>query len=205
MFEPTPASLDEDILEPSQYLLRVGLHGQVGRFQSSGVGGLRRLDRLVCRTARGLEIGVVLGSVATHHNPQTPVDGTILRRTTPEDELLWGHLQQLGEEAFQSCDLWLKSNGAASLLLEVEPLLDGRTLYFHFLSEVDEAVQVHLDELVAIYEQQVRQSKFANLLTHGCGPGCGTSQAKNGCGSSGGCAVCKVAAACRKPSEKSST
>ncbi len=202
---PTAIAHEQIVPEHSLVLLRVGLHGQVGRFQSDEVGALRRMDRTVCRTARGLEVGVVLGVVERNHDEQLSVDGKILRRTTPEDELLWGHLQQLGEEAFQSCNDWLKSAGAAALLLEVEPLLDGRTLYFHFLSAVDEEIQSRLDELVAIYEQKVRQSKFANLLTNGCGPGCGTSQAKHGCGSKGGCAVCKVASACSKPTDKSIT
>jgi hypothetical protein len=74
--------------------------------------------------------------------------------------------------------------------------MDGRTLYFHFLSEIDESVQHYLDNLVALYEEQVRLSPFAQLLQQGCGPGCGTSSAKNGCSSRGGCSVCKIAGAC---------
>jgi hypothetical protein len=123
-------------------------------------------------------------------------DGTLVRRMTPEDELLWGHLQGLGEAALESCTDWLKSQQLDTVLLEVEPLMDGRTLYFHFLSEIDESVQHYLDNLVALYEEQVRLSPFAQLLQQGCGPGCGTSSAKNGCSSRGGCSVCKIAGAC---------
>lgn len=186
-------------------LLRVGLLGQVGRFSLGDVGGLRRGDRVVCRTRRGIEVAVALGGARESHGVAigdsdggVEWDGRVLRRTTPEDELLWGHLRQLGEEAFQSCVAWLREQSVAATLLEVEPLLDGRTLYFHFLSNVDDPVQQQLDALVAIYENRVRESKFAKLLEHGCGPGCGTAQAKNGCGSRGGCAVCKAAAACTK-------
>lgn len=183
--------------------LRVGLLGQVGRFSLGEVGGLRRGDRVVCRTRRGIEVGVALGATqesncgsSNNSEGDDDRDGRVLRRTTPEDELLWGHLRQLGEEAFQSCEAWLREQPVTATLLEVEPLLDGRTLYFHFLSNVDDQVQQQLDSLVAIYENRVRESKFAKLLEHGCGLGCGTAQAKNGCGSRGGCAVCKVAAAC---------
>ncbi len=186
-------------------LLRVGLLGQVGRFSVGDVGGLQRGERVVCRTLRGIEVAVALGGARESNDAASgdsdegvERDGRVLRRTTPEDELLWGHLRQLGEEAFQSCEAWLQEQSVVATLLEVEPLLDGRTLYFHFLSNVDDLVQQHLDWLVAIYENRVRESKFAKLLEHGCGPGCGTAQAKNGCGSRGGCAVCKVAAACTK-------
>ena len=152
--------------------------------------------RVVCRTARGLEVGLVLGPAGEATDGSSVADGKILRRMTAEDELLWGHLRQLGEAAHHSCAAWLTQQSIEAVLLEVEPLLDGRTLYFHFLSEVDDQVQQHLDSLVTLYEHQVQQSKFANLLEHGCGTGCGTSQAKNGCGSRGGCAVCKIAGAC---------
>lgn len=179
-------------------LLRVGPLGQIGRFSVGDVGGLARGQRVVCRTARGIEVAIALGFAEESGGGVEQSDGRVLRRTTPEDELLLSHLGQLGEEAFQSCTAWLRQQSIAATLLEVEPLLDGRTLYFHFLSDVDEQVQQHLDQLVEIYEQRVRESKFANLLEHGCGPGCGTAAAKNGCGSRGGCAVCKIASACSK-------
>lgn len=179
-------------------LLRVGPLGQIGRFSVGDVGGLARGQRVVCRTSRGIEVAVALGFAEEAGGGVERSDGRVLRRTTPEDELLLSHLRQLGEEAFQSCTAWLRQQSIAATLLEVEPLLDGRTLYFHFLSDVDGQVQQHLDELVEIYEQRVRESKFANLLEHGCGPGCGTAAAKNGCGSRGGCAVCKIASACSK-------
>ena len=117
---------------------------------------------------------------------------------TTEDEILWGHLQQEADAAQQACAQWLNDHNVDGLLIDVEPLLDGKTLYFHFLSDVSPEIQLHLDELAAIYERSVRESKFAQLLEHGCGPGCGTESAKNGCGSKGGCAVCHVASKCKK-------
>lgn len=195
MITPQPTSCEDSPLAGPLILQRVGRHAQVGRFTVDAVGELPRGARTVCRTARGLEVGVVLGATDAA-NGTSLADGKILRRMTPEDELLWGHLQQLGEEAHLSCTAWLAEHHIPAVLLEVEPLLDGQTLYFHFLQEVNDHVQERLDQLVSLYEQKVQQSKFANLLKHGCGPGCGTSQAKNGCGSRGGCAVCKVASAC---------
>jgi len=180
------------------YLVRVGCMGHVGRFRLDEDVLVRRGTRAVCRTSRGLELGTVLGPARSGGGTTDLADGRILRKMAPEDEMLWGHLQGLGRDAHSGCCDWLNSQGIDATLLEVEPLLDGKTLYFHFLSEIDDGVQEYLDHLVSLYEQRVRDSKFAKLLEHGCGPGCGTEKAVNGCGSRGGCAVCKIASACNK-------
>ncbi|MEM8734136.1 MAG: hypothetical protein AAGG44_07935 [Planctomycetota bacterium] len=177
-------------------LVRVGIHGQVGRFASPNDSGFRRRSRVLCKTSRGLEVGQVLSSqVATPGQ----ADGMILREMGPDDELLWGHLQALASEANQDCQEWLHNRGCDAVLLEVEPLMDGRTLYFHFLNDrlADEGLQQHVDHLAQVFEEKARNSEFAAQLEKGCGPGCGTEAAVNGCGSKGGCAVCKLASACK--------
>jgi cell fate regulator YaaT (PSP1 superfamily) len=180
------------------YLVRVGKLGQIGRFRPLQESALRRGTRVVCRTQRGVEIGQVLGPAELKPSTLDLADGRLLRRMTVEDEILWGHLQEQADEALNACQQWLNDQNVAGLLIDVEPLLDGKTLYFHFLTEVSPEIQNHLDHLAAIYERSVRESKFAQLLEHGCGPGCGTEEAKNGCGTKGGCAVCHVASKCKK-------
>ncbi len=179
------------------YLVRVGVLGQVGRLRPLEETPLRRGSRVVCRTQRGVEVGQVLAPAQLPTSATEMADGRILRKMTAEDELLWGHLERLASQSHAACQQWLKDHDVTALLIDVEPLLDGKTLYFHFLSEVPTEVQVELDALVDIYEREVRQSQFAQLLEHGCGPGCGTETAKNGCGSRGGCAVCQVASKCK--------
>ena len=53
-------------------------------------------------------------------------------------------------------------------------------------------------ELAELYEAEVQIRRFAETLTNGCGPGCGTDEATGGgCGScSTGCAV---AGTCQHP------
>ncbi|HWA96869.1 MAG TPA: hypothetical protein VG713_00185, partial [Pirellulales bacterium] len=52
-------------------------------------------------------------------------------------------------------------------------------------------------ELAEVYESQARVQPFAELLEHGCGPGCGTEAASGqGCSNCG--AGCAVAQACGK-------
>lgn len=180
------------------YIVRVGKLGQIGRFRTLEESVFKRGARIVCRTQRGIEIGQVLGPAYLRASTTDLADGRVLRGMTVEDEILWGHLHEQANEAQNKCQQWLNDQNVAGLLIDVEPLLDGKTLYFHFLSEVSPEIQLHLDELAAIYERSVRESKFAQLLEHGCGPGCGTEKAQNGCGSKGGCAVCHVASKCKK-------
>lgn len=183
---------------PDGYLVRVGKLGQIGRFRTLQESVFRRGARVVCRTQRGVELGQVLGPVHLKPSNIDLADGRLLRAMTVEDEILWGHLQEQADRAQETCQKWLSEHAVFGLLIDVEPLLDGKTLYFHFLSEVSPEIQQHLDHLAALYERSVRESKFAQLLEHGCGPGCGTEEAQNGCGSKGGCAVCHVASKCKK-------
>lgn len=169
----------------------------IGRFRIEELGTISRGSRVVCRSPRGLEVGQVLYPVALPvRDGQIIADGWILRRMTPADELLWGQLEYLSRIARDECRQWLCDQRIEATLLEVEPLLDGQTLFFHFLGAVDEIVQRRMDALVKVYQRSVARSQFARLLEHGCGPGCGTENAANGCGTKGGCAVCQVAGAC---------
>ncbi len=177
-------------------LCRLGIYGQVGRLSSTEARSLQRGDAVLTRTARGLEMAEVLAIL--HANPGA-LDGTILRKFGPEDYLLRERLQELSGQAFGECQQWIAQQGLHDVLLDVEPLMDGRTLYFHFLGEVTPALNAHLTSLVEIYQEKVAESQFAKLLEHGCGPGCGTEE-KGGCGADQqGCAVCVVASACKKP------
>jgi hypothetical protein len=180
--------------QDGDYAVRIGTTGTIFRMTAEEV--LRRGAQVVCRSPRGLEAGCILAPVIHADRETTEVQGRILRRMTPEDHLLWANLRSTAEEAHRACEALLERIGSSAVLLEVEPLLDGRTLYFHFLNEVDPALEQQLDQLIDTYQQTVAASQFAKLLEHGCGPGCGTEQATRGCGTSGGCVVCKVASAC---------
>lgn len=176
-----------------QHLVRVGLFGHVGRFSSSdGVRYMRR-SSVICRTTRGLEIGEVL---ADEEANGSEVDGVILRRVTVEDQLILARLDKYKDRAFRACERLLRDRNLSAVLMDVEHLFDGRALYFYFLGEVTPEVDALTIELAAAYDTQVQFHRFAQTLSEGCGPGCGTEAATgSGCGS-GGCASCAVAGAC---------
>jgi cell fate regulator YaaT (PSP1 superfamily) len=168
----------------------------VGRFTSVDGTRYARATRVICRTQRGLEVGEVLSDVQSSATFDS--DGAVLRRVGVEDELLLARLDRNKDEAYAACTSLLVERGIPAVLMDVEHLFDGRSLYFYFLGEVTPEVESLTSELAATYDTAVQFQKFADTLTHGCGPGCGTEDAEgSGCGSSG-CSTCSVASACKK-------
>ena len=175
------------------YLVRVGYQQEVIPVQAGAI-FLARGEQIICRTPRGLEMGEVLA--ATHPDyVETAIASKYIRRSRPEDELLWRQLTSLSVDASTACQAFLYGQANQDVLLEVEPLFDGRTLYFHFLGTPSIETEQHVQELSDIYQKSVASSRFAALLEHGCGPGCGTKE-KSGCGTGGGCAVCAITGGC---------
>lgn len=177
-----------------RYFVRVGAQQQILPMRTS-LSQLARGDAVICRTDRGLEMGEVLALVE-HAAQLDPQAGVILRRSSPEDHLLWNQLQKLGTVANNACQEYLRSTGANDVLVEVEPLLDGRTLYFHFLGDPTPETESQVQTLAEVYRESVANSPFAQTLEKGCGPDCGT-KSKGGCGTDQGCAVCSVMSRCK--------
>lgn len=178
----------------AHYFVRFGFGGHIGRFAAVDATVYPRGSRVICRTERGLETGEVLGSddrMAESH------DGQLLRPLTIEDELLLERLNRHRERAFEACQELLAERDIPAVLLDVEHLFDGESLYFHFLGEVPPGLEPLTVELANLYEKKVEFRRFADSLQEGCGPGCGTEQAENGC-HHGGCQSCVIATACRK-------
>lgn len=168
--------------------------GHVGRFRAADAGRYARSQRVIVRSERGLEIGEVMA-----HEGDAPggeADGDLLRRMTAQDDLLAERLYRNRDAAYESCVRLLEERGSSAVLLDVEHLFDGRGLYFYFLGEVDPAGEAISAELADAYDAEARFGQFAQTVEEGCGPGCGTEDAVNGCGSSGGCSTCAVASAC---------
>jgi len=120
-------------------------------------------------------------------------DGKLLRRAVPEELYLHGELKKIAGSYVELAALAIKEVDESAVLLEVETMLDCQTVYFHFLGDASDPVHRLVDELAHRFQQSVQNSRLAELLDKGCGPGCGT--ADHGC-SSGGCKGCAVAQAC---------
>jgi cell fate regulator YaaT (PSP1 superfamily) len=192
------------VLSPACFC-RIGRHGEIGCFIDRDRAQPSRGRSVVLRTRRGLEVGTVLRTVEIAsqsygklgESTSVEFDGTLLRICTPEDQILREKLEQAAMAAFNSCQDYLALHQLGDTLLDVEALLDAKTLYFYFLGEPSEVIAQQLDRLVEIFQTTVRESQFAKLLEEGCGPGCG-SEEKGSCGTSGSCAVCVIAKSCKK-------
>jgi hypothetical protein len=198
--------------ESYAFYCRVGKHGQIGRFRDIQQKTRVRGEQVLVRTRRGVEPATILSAVSKDHFSGTQVshtsdleprlsvsndevDGKILRTQTPEDQMLLKQLMASASSAAASCQRFLDVQQTGDCLLDVEPMMDGKTLYFHFVGVPEDAVTEHLQELAEIFQRDVQESQFAKLLEHGCGPGCGTEE-KGGCGEGGSCTVCVIAKAC---------
>jgi hypothetical protein len=151
--------------------------------------------RVVLRTLRGLEIGQVLSPPDNRDDGRQFADGEILRGMTVQDELLHARLEKHRQEAYQACAALLAAQGLSAVLVDVEHLFDGQGLFFYFLGDVNPIVESFTERLAATYETKVQFRKFTETLIEGCGPGCGTEEAK-GRGGCETCSSCAVSGAC---------
>jgi cell fate regulator YaaT (PSP1 superfamily) len=174
-----------------QHFVRIGVLGSVGRFAATDQQRYPRAARVICRTSRGLEVGEVLSSV--DGSAAGECDGALLRRVTVQDDLLLSRLEKNRDEAYRACAERLLERGLPDILLDVEHLFDGQSLYFYFLGEGGAELDAITAELAEVYEAKAQLQRFAETLTAGCGPHCGTDQAE-GCGSS--CGSCAISGAC---------
>ncbi len=172
-----------------QLFVRIGAMAEV--YSAQATVNLPRGRRVIVRTARGLELGEVVGPV--RNGVAEEADVRVLRPTSDQDELLIRRLDKHKRRAVEACRKKLASAGSMSTLLDVDQIFDGGTLLMHFLGPVDDLAQQITGDVAKEYESIVESKKFAKLLEEGCGPDCGT---KSGC-SSGGCGSCALAGGCK--------
>lgn len=177
------------------HLVRVGAMGQVGRFAAGDARHYPRHSRVIVRTRRGLEVGLVLALPDGRDDPRGFADGELLRGVTVQDELLLARLERDRQQAYAACAALLAKHGVPAVLVDVEHLFDGQGLFFYFLGEVPAELETYTEELAEAYEANVQFRKFTETLIEGCGPGCGTEEAK-GQGGCDSCTSCAVASAC---------
>ena len=175
------------------YLVQIGVLGQIGRFQSVDRALFERGMDVICRTERGLEVGKVLSDLKRSDSESTGNrDGTVLRRVSTDDQMLLNRLQKNRLSAIEQCSRMLGERNLDAVLLDVEHLFDGQSIYFYFLGDVEPRVEALTGELAEVYETKVRFRNFSEKLLSGCGPACGTKDC-----SSGGCGSCLLAGGCK--------
>lgn len=163
----------------------------VGRFDAADFRVYSRDTNVICRTQRGLESGTILCSIDEQDSVEC--DGQVLRQVGTEDTLILERLERHRDKAFEACQKLIRERELPGVLVDVEHLFDGESVFFYFLGEVDSRLEALTNELASTYERKVRFKKFAETLANGCGPNCGTGESK--C-STGGCGSCAISGAC---------
>ncbi len=169
----------------AMHLVQIGLLGKIGKFAAADHHAYPRDSEVVCRTARGLEIGRVICPVE-RTDSQHEQDGEVLRRTGREDRAIIERLDRFRDRAFLACSRLLEERNLSATLVDVEHLFDGQSIWFYFLGDVSPEVESLTEELAEVYESKVKFRKFAETLAKGCGPECGTGTS---CGDCSGCAL----------------
>ena len=177
------------------HIVRVGQFGHVGRFRSPIKLNLDFGCKVVCRTDRGLEIGEYLESFGSFEAGES--DGDLLRIMTQQDELLAQRLEKNKQSAILDCQKIIEERRLPVVLMDADQTFDGKHLYFYFLGEITPEVEALTQTLAETYDSNVKFSEFAETLAKGCGPDCGTKDAENGCGTSGGCSTCSLKNGCK--------
>jgi cell fate regulator YaaT (PSP1 superfamily) len=165
------------------YLVSYGLGGYLGRFRSSM--GLTRDDRVVVRTLRGIEIGMVLGR-APEINSSFDSGGEVVRVASHVDVANAASLQ---ERAGQILNATIDAASALPILfLDCEILLDGNDAILHAVHWAECDVTPLIEELS---QRTGLAIKVADLTTTPKQGGCSVCGAEksgcDSCGTGGGC------------------
>lgn len=148
-FEPIPEDFEPK--EPDAHWVRFSLMRYRERFRTS-VPDLRWGDRVVVRTLRGVETGVVISEQGERPSDPDTV-GEILRQMTPDDQSKLDEIPGLvkGREFF-FCREQIERLELPMKLIGVEHLFGGGKLIFYFVADG----RVDFRELVRILASEFR-------------------------------------------------
>ncbi len=180
-----------------EYLVSHGCTGDFGRFRLVQSLDCGRGARVVVRSQRGLELGVVLCRATARHAQLlgSTYVGELLREASAADEQEAEQLRGRGQRLFEEGRRLVGEAGLPLELLDVDVLLDGRQATLYYLRWGDCDFQPLLQSLALRHEltvdlQDLTPPAEDHHAEGGCGkPGCG--QVGGGCQScsSGGCAT----------------
>lgn len=171
-------------------LVQFGKSGFVGRFASPHV--VTRGERVVVRSPRGVECGVVLCEPGERFAPGLSSEGELLRAATADDDARAASLGTREGELLADAGAAAEARGLPLTFVDAELTLDNCLILHGLAWEACDATPL-FEELSARFGLAVRlldlsRTPVANdppQPASGCGkPGCGSE------GSGGGCSSC---------------
>lgn len=183
----------------NEYLVIHGRAAFLGRFLNRSGAAFARNDRVVVRSSRGTEIGIILGEAAPNFSRLVSAEhsGELLRPVTAEDEVRESEQQSRIEELLREAQTTADALTLPITILDAEILLDGQTAILQILSwqECDPTLlceQLSQTQSLTITIHEVRQPmEPAAPESKGCGkPDCGSAAGGcSSCGTGGGCST----------------
>jgi hypothetical protein len=181
-----------------QFICSFGKSGALGVFNAPAPMVLRRGDRVVVRTPRGIEIGSVLcpASVRQARLLGATAAGDLLRPLSADDVTRAAELNAVAQTVYDEARRQIGITQLAIEVLDVEILLDGRQAIVQHVGD-----DPRLDEWAHALEQRftiaVRLENLAQPAAHaeehaGCDkPDCGRNAGGcSECSTGGGCSSC---------------
>lgn len=183
-----------------QYVVSFGKGGGVGVFTAPEPVPLRRGDRVVVQSPRGIEAGSVLcaATLGQARLLGATAAGPLLRPLGTDDDALLRDLRQRARQLFETARRQAQDECLALEILDAEILMDEQQAILQFVGDEPE-----LDGFAQALEQrfglQIRLENLAQPsapaeeVEHaGCGkPDCGRAE-----GGEGGCTTCSTGGGC---------
>lgn len=120
-----------------KYVVRYGAMRSLGVFAARSNQPLRRGQKVIARTSRGLEVGDVLCEAtedAVSHI-KNPDNGQILRRLTPEDANEYEHMQLQSRDELEICEGYVQKLGLNMQLVDIEHVFGGERIVVFYLAD----------------------------------------------------------------------
>jgi hypothetical protein len=181
-----------------QHLVSHGKSGVVGVFTTDGPLLLPRGCEVIVETARGVEIGTVLGPATIRQARLIGASsaGALLRRATTKDQSQRKAQALLERHVFEACRINTIDTALALEVLDVDLLFDGEHAIVQFVGAEADA-----ERLAPVLEEQFKLTiRLENLATpapraeeeHRCDkPDCGKEAGGcTSCSAGGGCSSC---------------
>lgn len=121
----------------AKYVVRYGAMRSLGVFALRGHDVLKRGQKVVARTNRGIEVGEVLCEASEDAVEQirNPDNGQILRRLSSEDEYELARIQEQSRDVLETCERFVSKLGLDMQLVDVEHVFGGERIVVFYLAE----------------------------------------------------------------------
>ncbi len=178
-----------------QFLVAFGKSGVVGAFTLHEPASIRRGQRVVIETERGIEIGAIVrpATLTQARIFGTAASGRIVRPASADDERETLRLAECAETLFEAARREAEIAGLNLEILDIDWLLDGRTAIVQFVGE-----EHGTDQLATSIAKQFNITvRCENLALPAAAEPESARCDKPDCGKdAGGCSTCSTGGGC---------